>query len=123
MLLGHFNLGLSLLRNSYFRALGKLSFESGCIAPIVIVLMYCGQEYSLYLETISVLYLAIGNITSVVAACFPIYLAVEHPFKNLLQVSIMPYLSHDDVLKRKYMPSEYVGQERKSISYKIKGLE
>jgi hypothetical protein len=40
--LGHFNLASVSLRSVYFRALGKLSFSSALISPIVITLMYQG---------------------------------------------------------------------------------
>ena len=108
MLLGQFNFGSNLLRNSYFRALGKLSFGTGCIAPIVIMLMYHGQEYSLSIDTLNTLYLALGNIISVIMACIPLYLIVEHPLKCLLELTILPKLSHDSILRRKYMPSNYI---------------
>jgi hypothetical protein len=107
------------LRNDYFRALGKLSFEGALVCPIVIVILYCGQDYAIYLTNPGVLYLGCGNVLSVLASSLVIYLIVEHPLKRLVDLMIVkPFLSHDELLRRKYQPEKYVEVTRRSITYK-----
>ena len=80
---GQFNVGMKSLRNSYFRAFGKLTFEAALITPIIIVLLYCGQDYALYLTIPLGIAFGTGNILSVLGASLLIYLCIEHPLRRI----------------------------------------
>ncbi|TNV82284.1 hypothetical protein FGO68_gene11296 [Halteria grandinella] len=86
MFLGRFNSGLRSLRSPYFRALGKLSFSCALISPIVIICMYCGQDYTMYLTILDGVAFGMGNIISVVLCSIVVYLGVEYPLKRLIMV-------------------------------------
>lgn len=81
--LGHFRLGVVACNHDYMRALGKLTYLGGLLCPIIIVIAYCCQEYSMYLTVPVVLYLGIGNIFSGIICSFVVYMSLEYPFKNL----------------------------------------
>jgi hypothetical protein len=83
MFLGRFNSGMRSLRNPYFRALGKLSFESALISPIVIICLYCGQDYTMYLTVFRGIAFGMGNILSIVLASLIIFLFIEYPLKRM----------------------------------------
>ena len=44
VVLGHFNIGLTVTSNNYMRGLGKLTYTAALLCPIVIMLAYCGGE-------------------------------------------------------------------------------
>ena len=50
-----------------------------------------------------VLELGLGNVVCVMAASIILYLLFEYPFKRLVDLSVAPYLSHDDVLHLHYV--------------------
>jgi peptidoglycan/LPS O-acetylase OafA/YrhL len=83
MILGHFNSGMRSLRNPYFRALGKISFEACLISPMIIVLMYCGQDYTMYLTVFRGIAFGMGNILAIVLASLATYLFLEYPMKRM----------------------------------------
>ena len=99
MFIGQFNSGLRTLKNTYFRALAKLTFICAIISPVVLNLMYCGREDAVYLTNPTVMNIGAGNIICVALAAFPIYLIVEYPIQRLTQVLITDRLSHHELLK------------------------
>ena len=87
MVTGHFNSGMRCLRNTYFRALGKISFESALVSPMVITLAYQGQEYPMYLTIPGGIAFGMGNIISILSVSILIYLFLEYPIKRLVYLA------------------------------------
>ena len=85
------------------RAFGKLTYLGGLLCPIVITSLYCRLEYSTYLTTPGVLYLGFGNTLVELLLCFFVYLTFEYPFKVIIGRSIMKKISHDEILRTKYL--------------------
>lgn len=79
MCLGHFRSGAVTLRNSYFRALGKISFEANLLAPILIMIVYSGQEYAIYLTITGGAMFGLGHILIIIMVSLIMYLLVEYP--------------------------------------------
>ena len=79
MCIGHFNSAAVTLRNSYFRALGKLSFEANLLAPILIMLLYSGQEYAIYLTIIGGTMFGLGHVLVIVIVSLLMYFLIEYP--------------------------------------------
>jgi len=50
-----------------------------------------------------VLELGLGNVVCVMVASIFLYLLFEYPFKRLIDISLLPYLTHDDVLELVYV--------------------
>jgi peptidoglycan/LPS O-acetylase OafA/YrhL len=103
MIFGHFNIAKRSLTNGIFRALGKLSFQSALIYPIVIMYYYGSVQYGIYLTFVGVQYIATGNMVCIVLAGFVLYMLVEYPFRALLQNIVLKKLSHDDILREKWL--------------------
>jgi len=101
--LGHFEFGRIICQNNYMRAFGKLTYLGGLLCPIVITSLYCRLEYSTYLTTPGVLYLGFGNTLVELLLCFFVYLTFEYPFKVIIGRSIMKKISHDEILRTKYL--------------------
>ncbi|CDW83385.1 UNKNOWN [Stylonychia lemnae] len=114
VILGHFEIGRIACQNNYMRALGKLTYLGGLLSPIVITLLYCGLEYSAYLTTPGVLYLGIGNILTLTIISFFVYLTFEYPFKVIIGASIMKKISHDDILRTKYLMDQGIVESNKN---------
>ena len=96
MVTGNFNSGMRCLRNVYFRALGKVSFESALVSPMVITLAYQGQEYPMYLTVFGGVAFGMGNILSILLVSIPIYLMIEYPIKRLVQIGLTRRSKGDD---------------------------
>lgn len=47
--------------------------------------------------------LGLGNVVCVMVASIFLYLLFEYPFKRLIDISLLPYLTHDDVLELVYV--------------------
>lgn len=103
VVLGHFEIGRIVCSNSYMRGLGKLTYSGALLCPIVITLAYCSQDYSMYLTIPGVMYLGIGNIISELIVCFFVYLSIEYPLKNLVGLTLLKKISHDEVLREKHI--------------------
>ena len=88
MFTGNFNSGMRCLRNVYFRSLGKVSFESALLSPMIITLAYQGQEYPMYLTVMSGIAFGMGNILSILSVSILVYLFLEHPLKQLTRLLI-----------------------------------
>jgi hypothetical protein len=102
MFIGHFNIGLRTLKNTYFRAFAKLTFICAIISPVIVNLIYCGREDAIYLSNPTAINLGAGNIICVALAAFPLYLLVEFPVKRLVEILITDKLGHHDLLRKKY---------------------
>jgi hypothetical protein len=74
---------LRTLKNTYFRAFGKLTFLTAIISPVILNIMYCGREDAIYLTNPTVMNIGAGNIICVALAAFPLYLLVEYPIQRL----------------------------------------
>jgi hypothetical protein len=101
--LGHFNSGLRTLKNTYFRAFGKLTFLAAITSPVIVNLMYCGKEDAIYLTNPTVMNIGAGNILCVALAAFPLFLLVEFPMQRLFEILITDRLSHHELLRKKYL--------------------
>lgn len=99
IVLGHFNIAKIALTNCYFMALGRLTFVSSLIYPLVIMYTYASTEEGLDLTVLAVIYYGMGNIVSIMIACFFIYLCFEFPFKRLIEWFLISKVNHDNILK------------------------
>lgn len=122
IIVGHFNIGKISLTNDYFRAIGKLSFESALIHPIIIMMLYGSTQGGLYLTVWSVLYFGIGNVISIAIAGFVIFMVFEYPAKRLIQWTLIPQVSHDNLLKKQTLVKEYENQQDEHIKTKVQLL-
>jgi uncharacterized membrane protein len=66
--------------------LGKVSFESALLSPMIITLAYQGQEYPMYLTVMSGIAFGMGNILSILSVSILVYLFLEHPLKQLTRL-------------------------------------
>ena len=101
--MGGFTFGKAFMSLSIFRVLGKLSFESALITPLMIQLIYSQQAQGLFIQFNKVIELGLGNVVAVMVASIFLYLLFEFPFKRLIQFSLLPYCSHDEVMKLHYV--------------------
>ena len=102
MLLGHFNLGLRTLKNTYMRAMGKQTYICALASPIVITLIYLGQDYALYLTNPSSTIFGAGHVLCNVMTSFLLYIFIEYPLKTVVGY-LTPFVSHTELLKKHYM--------------------
>eukprot|EP00347_Sterkiella_histriomuscorum_P013100 403366020 len=117
--LGHFRIALVACNHDYMRGLGKLTYLGGLLCPIIIVIAYCSQEYSMYLTVPVVIYLGIGNIISGIICCTFVYLTMEYPLKNLCQILVGKKISHDSILKEKWLKDQESIKEQMQMEKKI----
>eukprot|EP00347_Sterkiella_histriomuscorum_P018864 403343880 len=117
--LGHFRIALVACNHDYMRGLGKLTYLGGLLCPIIIVIAYCSQEYSMYLTVPVVIYLGIGNIISGILCCTFVYLTMEYPLKNLSQILVGKKISHDQILREKWIKDQESIKEQMQLEKKI----
>lgn len=78
IVLGHMEPARVFLTNSYFRALGKISFIGALIYPMII-LVFLGSMYeSYYITFFSTFFLGMGNILSAMLSGLVIYVTLEY---------------------------------------------
>jgi len=100
---GGFTFGKAFMSRPLFRVLGKLAFESALITPLAVQLIYSQLPNGLFVQFNKVLELGLGNVVCVMVASIFLYLLFEYPFKRLIDISLLPYLTHDDVLELVYV--------------------
>ena len=101
--LGGFTFGKAFMSLTMFRVLGKLAFESALITPLMIQLIYSQAPEGLFIQFNKVIELGLGNVVCVMVAGIMLYLLFEFPFRRLIQFSLLPYCSHDEVMKLHYV--------------------
>lgn len=97
ILTGDFPTLRTMLSRPFCIAAGKLCFVTCLITPLMIQLMYSQQPEGLFLATVGVNELAIGNIFLILFVGMVLYLLFEYPFRRLLQWSVLPSLSWDKI--------------------------
>ena len=100
---GGFTFGKVFLGRPIFRVLGKLSFESALITPMMVQLIYSQLPNGLFVQFNKVLELGLGNVVCVMVAAVFLYLLFEFPFKRIIDFTLLPYCSHDEVLHLNYV--------------------
>lgn len=100
---GGFTFGKVFLGRPIFRVLGKLSFESALITPMMVQLIYSQLPNGLFVQFNKVLELGLGNVVCVMVAALGLYLLFEFPFKRIIDFTLLPYVSHDEVLHLHYV--------------------
>ena len=96
---GGFTFGKAFMGRAIFRVMGKLSFESALITPLMVQLIYSQLPDGLFLQFNKVFELGLGNVVCVMVASICLYLVFEYPFSHLIRITLMPYLSSDDVME------------------------
>ena len=96
-LLSGFSSGKAFLSRPLFLVMGKLCYITGLITPIMVQLIYSTLPDGLFVSFNKVLELGFGNIVCVMIAAFLLYLLFEFPFKRLIEHTLLPWVSHDDV--------------------------
>lgn len=100
---GGFTFGKVFLGRPIFRVLGKLSFESALITPMMVQLIYSQLPNGLFVQFNKVLELGLGNVVCVMVAGTFLYILFEFPFKRIIDFTLLPYFSHDEVLHLNYV--------------------
>ena len=101
--MGHFNFAKSLLIHPYSRAIGKICFEAALVTPIVITLLYFGQDNSVYLTNPNSLIFGTGHIVVTALVGFLLFIFVEYPLQTAINILISNRLSHAPMLREKYL--------------------
>jgi hypothetical protein len=96
---GGFPIARAFLSRPFFIGLGKLTFVTALITPIMVQLIYSQLPEGLFIYFFGVQQLGIGNVICVMMAGLALYLLFEFPFRRLLQWSVLPKISSD---KRKH---------------------
>ena len=96
---GGFPMARAFLARPFFVGLGKLTFVTALITPIMVQLIYSQLPEGLFVYFIGVQELGIGNVICVMMAGLALYLLFEFPMRRLLQWSVLPAISSD---KRKH---------------------
>jgi hypothetical protein len=104
ILLDHMHAAKRFLTNSYFRSMGKLSFETTLIYPIIILFFCVSQRNTYYVCFFSTMMFGMGNTLANILFAILLYLSIEYPFKNLIIIFIRPKITHDDMLRKKLCP-------------------
>jgi len=99
MFLGHFDIGMHAMKNTYCRAFGKMTFLAALASPIVITLLYLGQDYALYMTNPQATTFAMGHIFCNLWIAFLLYIFIEYPIATLLGHVVTYKLRHTDLLK------------------------
>lgn len=94
--LGNFDIGKLFFMNSVWRAMGKLTFETALIYPLVIVAYVAQSQMGFYLTTANNLMTGFGNIASCLIFGTFVYILVEYPSRKIIQYTVMPMISHDE---------------------------
>ena len=94
-----FSLGKAFLSLPLFRTLGKLTFESALITPIMVQLIYSQLPDGLYVQFNKVLELALGNIVAVMIGGIFMYILFEYPFRRALELTLLPYCSSEKAMR------------------------
>ena len=94
---GGFTFGKAFISRALFRVLGKLSFESALITPLMVQLIYSTLENGIFVQFNKVLELGLGNVVCVMIAAFFLYLLFEYPFRRVIELTVLKYVSHDEV--------------------------
>jgi len=115
MLLGHFNWGSVMMKNTYTRAFGKMTFISALASPIVITCLYLTQDYAIYLTNPVSTVLASGHVIANMCFAFLMYLVVEYPVKTFIGILLNGRLSHNKLLRKKYQGDKEGLQEEKFL--------
>ena len=93
---GGFTLGKEFMGRSFFRVLGKLTFESAMITPLMIQLIYSQLPQGLFISFNKVLELGIGNVVLVMAVSLALYILFEYPMRRLGEMTLLKCLKVDD---------------------------
>lgn len=117
MFTGGFTFGKEFLSLPVFRSMGKLTFESALITPIMVQLIYSQLPDGLFVQFNKVLELGLGNVVAVMVAGLCLYLLFEYPFRRLLELTLAPYCCTDEAMRLSYnrqiANKTKVAQERK----------
>ena len=95
--LSGFTSGKAFLSRPLFLVMGKLCFITGLITPIMVQLIYSTLPDGLFVSFNKVLELGLGNVCCVMIAAFLLYLLFEFPFRRLIEYTLLPLVSHDDI--------------------------
>lgn len=99
MIIGHFNSGNRALRNDFFRAMGKLSFESALLHPIVIMFFYSSPENGTFLNFSIGFAIGMGNIFCTSLVSLVVYLTFEYTSSSLVAYFLDTKLSHKRLIR------------------------
>ena len=109
--LSGFTFGKAFLSRPLFLVTGKLCYITGLITPIMVQLIYSTLPNGLFVSFDKVLELGIGNVVCVMIAAFLLYLLFEFPFRRLIEHTLLPYVSHDDVYHLAYVRRKAAGSQ------------
>lgn len=86
--LGYFAVMINTLKNDYGIAFGKLAFPVGLITPIVVIMIFCSLDNSIYLTGPVSQTFACGHIVSDIITGLTLYLFIEYPVKTVISYVI-----------------------------------
>ena len=95
---GGFTFGKTFLTRPFFLVLGKLTFITALITPMMIQLIYSTMDRGLFVSFNRVLELGVGNMITILVAALLLHFLFEFPLKRLFQITLYRFVSHDKVL-------------------------
>jgi hypothetical protein len=90
----------------FFLVLGKLTYTTSLITPLMIQLIYSQLPNGLFVSFNKVIELGVGNVICVMAAGLVLFLFFEFPMHRMLQWTVYPKISADSA-KHTYYTSLY----------------
>ena len=114
--LSGFTFAKTFLSRPLFLVTGKLCFITGLITPVMVQLIYSTLPDGLFVSFNKVLELGIGNVICVMVAAFLLFLAFEFPFRRLIEYTLLPYVSHDDVYHLAHVRRKIAAQNKDNRS-------
>lgn len=111
--MGHFNTCKHIFKNVYVRAMGKLTYICALTSTIVIMILYLGQDYSLYLSNSNSIIFGCGHIVTNLLVAFIFYIFIEYPIKTTITM-VIHERSHS-LLQLRYKLLRHFKEENKTI--------
>jgi hypothetical protein len=99
IIFGHSNLGIMMLGNPVFNALGKLVYPAYLISPIVMMIVYANTDHGVFMSQLGNMTLGMGHMFIAFIAGFFIYILIQWPITRLMQIFMYPLVSHDYEIK------------------------
>jgi hypothetical protein len=109
--IGYFKMMAHTLKNDYARAFGKLAFPVGLVTPIVVNMILCSLENSIYLTGPVSTIFAIGHMLSNILTGLTLYLVLEYPLRTTLAMVFGRSLFYHRELLSKHYNLQTEGQE------------
>ena len=117
--MGHFGMARAFLASSSMRAASRGVIVS-CVLEILIIQLLFQSDSTpkgITLTFPTCLLFGMGFMLCCTIAAIPILMVIEFPFYRLIQYTIMPLLSHDEMLRDYYMP-----EKKKLIAISKEGI-